>query len=70
MMRIERYRKTRYWAVVDATGALVCLCVYRKGAREVVKRLEQALDDAQQWQDRNSPTEDIDSTTALECSLW
>ena len=39
-MRIERYRKTRYWAVIDANGTLVCLCVYRKGAQEVVKRLQ------------------------------
>jgi hypothetical protein len=56
-MRIERYRKTRYWAVLDAAGTLVCLCVcvYRKGATEIVRRL-QALDDAQQWQDTNSPT--------------
>jgi hypothetical protein len=38
-MRIERYRKTRYWAVRDAAGTLVCLCMYRKGAREVVKQL-------------------------------
>ena len=38
-MRIERYGKTRYWAVLDADGTLVCLCVYRKGAQEVVKRL-------------------------------
>ena len=38
-MWIERYRKTRYWAVLDATGTLLCLCVYRKGAEEVVQRL-------------------------------
>ncbi len=29
----------RYWAVYDDAGELVCLCVYRKGAREVVRRL-------------------------------
>ena len=39
-MRIERYGKTRYWAVIDTQGTLVCLCVYRKGAQEVVKRLQ------------------------------
>ena len=38
-MRIARYGKTRYWAVIDADGTLVCLCVYRKGAEEVVRRL-------------------------------
>ncbi len=39
-MRIERYRNTRYWAVLDPDGSLVCLCVYRKGALEVVRRLQ------------------------------
>ncbi len=39
-MRIARYRNTRYWAVIDTEDTLVCLCVYRKGALEVVRRLE------------------------------
>ncbi len=39
-MRIARYRNTRYWAVLDPEDTLVCLCVYRKGALEVVRRLE------------------------------
>ena len=39
-MRIERYKKTRYWAVLDPDGSLVCLCVYRKGALEVMRRLQ------------------------------
>jgi len=55
-MTIKRYG--RYWAVIDTDNTLVCLCVYRKGAEEVVRRL-QALDDAQQWQDTNGPTEDV-----------
>jgi len=38
-MRIARYGKTRYWAVRDTDGALICLCVYRKGAAEVIRRL-------------------------------
>jgi hypothetical protein len=29
----------RYWAVYDRTGALVCVCLYKKGAQEVVRRL-------------------------------
>lgn len=37
--RIERYRTTRHWAVYDGDGDLICLCVYRKGAEEVVRRL-------------------------------
>jgi len=39
-MRITRYQNTRYWAVIDADGTLVCLCVYRKGAQEVLRRLQ------------------------------
>jgi len=39
-MKIERYGKTRFWAVREKDGTLVCLCVYRKGAEEVVKRLQ------------------------------
>ena len=47
-MRIERYGNTRYWAMIDNAGTLVCLCVYRKGAREVVRRLQQVFDAMQQ----------------------
>lgn len=36
-MKIERYG--RFWAVYDGENALVCLCVYKKGAQEVLKRL-------------------------------
>ena len=39
-MQIKKYG--RYFAVFDAQDALVCLCVYRKGAREVVSRLEKS----------------------------
>ena len=35
---VERYG-ARYWAVLDAAGELVCVTVYRRGAREVVRRL-------------------------------
>jgi hypothetical protein len=38
-MRIEKY-SDRYWAVYDE-DVLVCVCVYKKGAVEVVKRLTQ-----------------------------
>jgi hypothetical protein len=37
-MSIGKYG--RYWAVLDAESTLVCLCVYRKGAVEVVRRLQ------------------------------
>jgi hypothetical protein len=38
-MSIKRYG--RYWAVYDAAGVLVCVTVYKRGALEVVRRLEE-----------------------------
>ncbi len=38
-MSIHRYG--RFWAVYDAAGLMVCVTVYLKGAREVVRRLTQ-----------------------------
>jgi len=38
-MRVERYRKTRYWAVYEQSGELLCVTVYRKGAAAVADRL-------------------------------
>lgn len=40
-MSIEKRNNGRAWAVIDAEGILVCLCVYRKGALEVVRRLSE-----------------------------
>ncbi len=40
-MKIERYKGGRFWAVYDADGQLICVTVYRKGALEVVRRLQQ-----------------------------
>ena len=39
-MSIARHKKSRFWALRDADGALVCLCVYKKGAQEVQHRLQ------------------------------
>lgn len=41
-MTVSRYGR-RFWSVTDAAGALVCVCVYRKGALEVARRLSGAL---------------------------
>ena len=41
-LRVERYKQGRHWAVIDAQDQLICLCVYRKGACEVVRRLERS----------------------------
>ena len=37
-MTIEKYGQ-RFWAVYDADGTLICVTVYKKGAKEVVRRL-------------------------------
>jgi hypothetical protein len=39
---IAKQTKGRRWEVRDAAGALVCLTGYRRGAREVVRRLSLA----------------------------
>ena len=36
---VSRYKDTRFWAVRDAGGELICVCVYKRGAAEVVRRL-------------------------------
>ena len=59
-MHIEKYGKTRYWALVDTTGELVCLCVYRKGAEAVLRRL-QILDQVLQGQNTSHVREDRSS---------
>ena len=41
LITIQRYRKTRFWAVYDA-GELVCVTVYKKGANAVKERLERS----------------------------
>jgi hypothetical protein len=37
-MRVVRYGKSRYWTVYDG-ATLVCVCLYKKGAEEVGRRL-------------------------------
>lgn len=39
MLRITRYHKTRFWALWDGND-LVAVVVYKKGATELVRRLE------------------------------
>ena len=38
-MRLEKYG--RFWAVYDEAGILVCVTVYKKGAKEVIRRLSE-----------------------------
>jgi hypothetical protein len=39
-MRIERYGHTRYGAVYASDGALICVCLYKRSALEVFRRLQ------------------------------
>jgi hypothetical protein len=56
-MSIRKYG--RYWGVYDANGALICLTVYRKGAAEIVRRLQQALETTQQGQETKGLTKKV-----------
>jgi hypothetical protein len=38
-MSIRKYGRS--WALYDAAGELVCICLYKKGAAEVLRRLQQ-----------------------------
>ena len=39
-MHVEKHRQGRYWAAYDEEGRLLCVTLYRKGAQEVVRRLQ------------------------------
>ena len=56
-MSIRKYG--RYWAVYASDGALICITVYRKGAVEVVRCLQQAFEAMPQSQDTNGPTKKV-----------
>ena len=58
MYTVERYRKTRFFAVHDPAGTLVCVCVSKRGATAVAALL-QARDDAQRWVDANGPAQEV-----------
>jgi len=40
---VERYGESRYFAVYDQNGELVCVTVYKIGAKVVVRRLEELV---------------------------
>ena len=37
---VSRHKHTRFWAVRSASGELICVCVYKRGAMEVARSLE------------------------------
>ena len=40
---VSKYGRTRFWAVRDGGGELICVCVYKRGAMEVARRLGAGL---------------------------
>ena len=40
LITVSRHARTRFWAVRDGAGELICVCVYKKGAVEVAPRLD------------------------------
>ena len=51
---VTKHRHTRFWAVRDEAGELVCVCVYKRRALEVVRRLA-ALDGSAPFYLRDGP---------------
>jgi hypothetical protein len=39
---IAKHGRSRFWAVRDGDGDLICVCVYKRGALEVARRLTSA----------------------------
>jgi hypothetical protein len=37
--QLEQYGNSRFWQVTDPAGELICVTVYKRGGREVMKRL-------------------------------
>ena len=40
---VSKHGHSRFWAVRDPAGELVCVCVYKRGAVEVSRRLALGL---------------------------
>ena len=39
---VTKHGHSRFWVVHDPAGELVCICVYKRGAVEVARRLQPA----------------------------
>ena len=55
---VTRYGRSGFFAVRDATGALLRVCVTAQRAQALARRL-QARDDAQRWVDTNGPGQEV-----------
>ena len=60
-------RHGRFWAVNDSRGDLVCLTVYRRGAEEVIRRLESQ--EPAMRVDSGKPGAAADRGTTTACSV-
>ena len=40
---VTKHGHSRFWAVRDAEGDLVCVCAYKRGAAEVARRLSSEI---------------------------
>jgi hypothetical protein len=59
-MTISKHGR-RFWRVYDDDGSLVCVACYRKGAQEVVRRLNVARND----EDETDPVEAARETASV-----
>ena len=59
---VNRHNHTRFWAVRSADGELICVCVYKRGALEVARRLEagisHCLRDASTFRETPAPADE------------
>jgi hypothetical protein len=57
---VGRHKHTRFWAVRSADGELICVCVYKRGALEVARRLEaeSCLRDASTFRETPTPADE------------
>ena len=61
-LSISRY-KERHWAIYTPEKELICVCVYKKGARNVVRLMEEkkpfpSSAEAEEFHPLNKPTEE------------
>ena len=46
---VTKHGHSRFWAVRDPAGELVCICLYKRGAVEVARRLSLAATAGSSW---------------------
>ena len=64
---VSRHKHTRFWAVRSADGELICVCVYKRGATEVARRLDAGISYC--LRDASTSAENS-ATNAVSCLCW